>query len=153
MSRKSFITTALAAAAIAAPAAQATNPLGHPGGPTSVGLVTAQSSYLGHPGGPTSVGIVLTKAASGATSLRSIAGGPVSVGFVQGKPTSSKSYFGRVGGPTGVGLVQLPTPSSTPSFAWDDAAIGAGFALGVTLLAAGGFLATRRRATLAHSNS
>jgi MYXO-CTERM domain-containing protein len=151
MQLKSFITVGIAFAAIAVPVAQASNPLGHPGGPGSVGIVPAQSSYLGHPGGPTSVGLVPAKATS--TSFRNFVGGPTSVGLVQGKPSSSNSYLGHVGGPGSVGLIQTATPSTSTGFAWDDAAIGAGFTAGLGLIAAGAFLATRRRATLAHSSS
>jgi hypothetical protein len=133
MSRKSLITVTLAAAAIAAPGAQASNPLGHRGGPTSVGIVPAK--------------------AAASTSFRAVAGGPGSVGLVQGKPSSSNSYFGHVGGPGGVGLIQTQTASSSTSFAWDDAAVGSGFTIGVMLLAAAAWLTTRRRATLAHSSS
>jgi hypothetical protein len=152
MTRKSLIATAVAVTAIAVPAAQAANPLGHPGGPVSVGIVPAKTSYLGHPGGPTSVGIVPAKAAA-STSFRAVAGGPGGVGLVQGKPSASNSYFGHVGGPGSVGLVQTQSASSSSRFAWDDAAIGSGFTLGVILIAAGAWLTTRRRATLAHSNS
>lgn len=152
MKLKSLIIVGLAVAAIAVPAAQAANPLGHPGGPVSVGIVPAQTSYLGHPGGPTSVGLVPAKAAA-STSFRAVAGGPGSVGLVQARPSSSNSYLGHVGGPGGVGLIQTATTSSGTSFAWDDAAIGSGFTFGVLFLAAGAWLATRRRATLAHSNS
>jgi hypothetical protein len=128
MQLKSFITVGLAFAAIAVPVAQASNPLGHPGGPGSVGIVPAQSSYLGHPGGPTSVGLVPAKATS--TSFRNF-----------------------VGGPGSVGLIQTPSVSTSPGCAWDDAAIGSGFTVGLMLLAAAAWLATRRRATLAHSSS
>jgi hypothetical protein len=128
MQLKSFITVGLAFAAIAVPVAQASNPLGHPGGPGSVGIVPAQSSYLGHPGGPTSVGLVPAKATS--TSFRNF-----------------------VGGPGSVGLIQTPSVSTSTGFAWDDAAIGSGFTVGLMLLAAAAWLATRRRATLAHSSS
>jgi len=128
MQLKSFITVGIAFAAIAVPVAQASNPLGHPGGPRSVGIVPAQSSYLGHPGGPTSVGLVPAKATS--TSFRNF-----------------------VGSPGSVGLIQTPSVSTSTGFAWDDAAIGGGFTAGIGLLAAAAWLATRRRATLAHSNS
>jgi hypothetical protein len=152
MQIKSLITIGFAVAAIAVPVAQASNPLGHPGGPGSVGIVPAQASYLGHPGGPTSVGLVPAKAAA-STSFRNFVGGPGSVGLVQSKPSSSNSYLGHVGGPVGVGLIQTPSVSTSTGFAWDDAAIGSGFTVGLMLLAAAAWLATRRRATLAHSNS
>ena len=128
MQLKSVITVGLAFVAIAVPVAQASNPLGHPGGPVSVGYVPSQASYLGHPGGPTSVGLVPAKATS--TSFRNF-----------------------VGGPGSVGLIQTPSVSTSTGFAWDDAAIGSGFTVGLMLLAAAAWLATRRRATLAHSNS
>jgi hypothetical protein len=152
MRLRSLITVGIAVSAIAVPAAQAANPLGHPGGPVSVGIVPAKSSYLGHPGGPTSVGLVPAKATA-SSSFRAVVGGPGSVGLVQAKPSSSNSYFGHVGGPGGVGLIQTPTAASTTGFAWDDAAIGAAFTLGMILLAAAAWLALRRRATVAHSSS
>jgi hypothetical protein len=151
MSRKSLITVGLAIAAIAPTAAQAANPLGHPGGPTSVGVVS-KTSYLGHPGGPSSVGLVLA---------RSTVSGP---GYVAQMPPpiprdelarigSGSSFRGVAGGPGSVGLVTTRASSPSSGFAWDDAAIGAGFTAGIGLIAAAAWLASRRRTALVHSNS
>jgi hypothetical protein len=151
---KSLITVALTLAAIAAPAAQASNPLGHPGGPVSVGIVPAKAgsaSFRALAGGPGSVGLVEARPSSSSSYFRHDFG-PGGVGLIQAA-TPSSSYLRHDFGPGGVGLIQAATPSTGTGFAWDDAAIGAGFTAGLGLIAAGAWLATRRRATLAHSSS
>ena len=71
-----------------------------------------------------------------------------------GGPLLASDYLGHnVGGPTGVGIVagmEPVTVGSESSFDWIDAAVGAGFAAGIALLAAG-LVLLRRRRPLAHA--
>lgn len=70
-----------------------------------------------------------------------------------GGPVFPSDYLGHeLGGPVGVGTVDVRYPSAAPQsgngFDWADASVGAGFVLGISLLAAAGVLALRRRRAL-----
>ena len=130
--KKLFVGIALAAA-LTAPAAAAE-------APASV-TVPNELSYIQAPGGNSDV-----------TRFQNFRGGPGGAG-----PILPSDYLGHeLGGPGGVTDVGIryPAPASAPtanSFDWADAAVGAGFASGLALLALGCALARRRRRSLAHA--
>ena len=124
-------------------------------------------SYIGHPGGPGAVGLVLPAISAGPpVEARSTAGtaltdrftdsyighpgGPGSVDPVFALP-SSGSYIGHAGGPGSAGQVPVIAPAvgKGSSFDWGAAGIGAGFVVGLGLLAAGVRLMVRGRSLVA----
>ena len=117
------IMLALAIAVVCIPVAQARN--------TALRSATADpsftDSYIGHPGGPGSVDPVFALPSSG-------------------------SYIGHAGGPGFVGQVPgeiAPAVEQGSSFDWGAAGIGAGFVVGLGLLAAGMRLMVRGRRLVA----
>jgi hypothetical protein len=83
---------------------------------------------------------------------------PRELSYIQapGSVSDLARFEGFRGGPAGVTDVGIRYPATEPAptgnaFDWTDAAVGAGFAAGIALLAAAGALALRRRRPLAQA--
>ncbi len=118
------------AAALTAPTAMAQSP--------DTVTVPPALSYIQAPGGNNDLG-----------RWETFRGGPGG-----GGPVFPSDYIGGhdYAGPGSAGVVGAVsvTPLTRNGFDWADAAVGAGFAVGLALLVAAGLLALRRRRTLAH---
>lgn len=150
-SRSGLIATAIAAAAIAAPGAQASGLAGVAGSPAVAAHEEGQSLrwYESHPATTTSA--VRPNPDEQAPASEATGSKPVNVGdrLLSGNLLRTTPVAGHEAPSTAKPAVTAS--SGSQGFQFDDAAIGGGVMLGVVLLGGGTALAVRRRSQLSHA--